>query len=74
MPADQQVLLDRKVRQHLATFEHLDDAAAEQLDRIGVGNVLSLKADLPVSDLAVLHSEQARDRFQRRRFACAIAA
>jgi hypothetical protein len=74
MAADQKVLLDGKMRQDFSAFEHLDDAAAEELDRIGVGNVLAFKADLSVGDLAMFDREQARDRFQRRRFAGAVAA
>src|SRR5690606_36006695 len=74
VPADDEVLLDGHVAQHLATFHDVDEPAPH--DRLGIATFdgLTLEPDAAARDTAVLADDQVRDGLQRGALARTIGA
>ena len=72
--AGQQVLFHRQVREAVAAFHDLADAALHQRRRVELVDALAAEQDLALGDVAALGAQQVGDRLQRRRLAGAVGA
>ncbi len=74
MGACDQIVLDRQILEDAATFEHLHDAALDDLVRRQAVEPFAVELDIALGDLAALGVQQPRDRLQGRRLAGAVGA
>src|SRR5262249_1564938 len=74
MPAGNQVLLDREIGEHVPAFEHLDDAALDDLVGRQLIEPLAVELDRALGDAAAFGAEDAGNGLERRRLAGAVRA